>query len=64
MRHPITGNRRSILIYSLVWLMVAATPGVIYFFVFNFPVSVVVSDALLSSLLFGFMCLLAWYPTR
>jgi len=64
MSHPITGNRRSILIYSLVWVMVAATQGVIFFFVFNFPVSVVVSDALLSSLLFGFMGLLAWYPTR
>ena len=64
MSHPITGNRRSILIYSLVWVMVAATQGVIYLFVFNFPMSVVVSDSLLSSLLFGFMGLLAWYPTR
>jgi sensor histidine kinase YesM len=64
MSHPITGNRRSILIYSLVWLMVAASQGLIYLYVFSFPMSVVVSDALLSSLLFGFMGLLAWYPTR
>lgn len=64
MSHPITGNRRSILIYSLVWLMVAATLGVLYHFVFNFPIPVVIGDALLSSLLFGFTGLLAWYPTR
>jgi len=64
MSHPITGNRRSILIYSLVWLMVAATQGLLYLYVFNFPVSVVLTDALISSLLFGFMGLLAWYPTR
>ena len=64
MSHPITGNRRSVLIYSLVWLMIAATQGVLYLYILNFPVSVVVSDALLSSLLFGFMGLLAWYPTR
>jgi len=64
MSHPITGNRRSILIYSLVWLMVAATQGLLYLYVFNFSISVVVTDALLSSLLFGFMGLLAWYPTR
>ena len=64
MSHPITGNRRSVLIYSLVWLMVAATQGVLYLYVFNFSIPVVVTDALFSSLLFGFMGLLAWYPTR
>jgi len=64
MSHPITGNRRSILIYSLVWLMVAATLGVLYLYVFDFPLPVVLSDALLSSFLFGFTGLLAWYPTR
>ena len=64
MSHPITGNRRSILIYSLVWLMIAVTQGILYLYVLNFPVSVVVTDALFSSLLFGFVGLLAWYPTR
>jgi len=64
MSHPITGNRRSVLIYSLVWLMVAATQGLLYLYVFNFSLPVVVTDALFSSLLFGFMGLLAWYPTR
>ncbi len=64
MSHPITGNRRSILIYSLVWLMIAVTQGMLYLYVLNFPVSVVVTDALFSSLLFGFVGLLAWYPTR
>jgi len=64
MSHPITGNRRSILIYSLVWLMVAATLGILYLYVFDFPRTVVIGDALLSSLLFGFTGLLAWYPTR
>jgi LytS/YehU family sensor histidine kinase len=64
MSHPITGNRRSILIYSLVWIVVAATQGGLYYWVFGFSLPVVISDALLSSLLFGFMGLLAWYPTR
>ena len=64
MSHPITGNRRSVLIYSLVWIMVAATQGVLYLYVLRFPLPVVIIDALFSSLLFGFMGLLAWYPTR
>lgn len=64
MSHPITGSRRSILIYSLVWIVVAATQGVLYYYVFEFPVPVVISDPLFSNILFGFMGLLAWYPTR
>jgi len=64
MSHPITGNRRTVLIYSFVWLVISATHGVIYHFVLQFPISVVVTDALISNFLFGFLGLLAWYPTR
>ena len=64
MSHPITGNRRSVLIYSFVWLLVSALQGFLYWYILSFPWPVVVSDALFSSLLFGFMGLLAWYPTR
>ena len=64
MSHPITGNRRSILIYSLVWIVVSATQGFLYYWVFEFPMPVVISDPLFSSILFGLMGLLAWYPTR
>ena len=64
MSHPITGNRRTILIYLFVWLVVAATQGVLYHFVLEFPMSVVITDALTSNLLFGFLGLVGWYPTR
>lgn len=64
MSHPITGNRRSILIYSFVWLIVSALQGFIYWYMLSFPWPVVISDALFSSFLFGFLGLLAWYPTR
>jgi len=64
MSHPITGNRRSILIYSLVWLMAAVTQGVLYLYVLHLHLTVVIADSLISSLMFGFLGLLAWYPTR
>jgi two-component system LytT family sensor kinase len=64
MSHPITGNRRAVLIYSFVWLLISATQGVLYHFILQFPLPVVVSDALISTFLFGFLGLLAWYPTR
>lgn len=50
--------------YSIVWLIVAVTQGALYLYVMNFPIPVVVTDALFSNLLFGFLGLLAWYPTR
>jgi sensor histidine kinase YesM len=64
MSHPITGSRRTVLIYSFVWLLISATQAVLYLFVLQFPVSVVLTDALVSNILFGFLGLLAWYPTR
>jgi len=64
MSHPITGSRRTVLIYSFVWLLISATQAVLYHFVLQFPVSVVLTDALISSILFGILGLLAWYPTR
>ena len=64
MSHPITGSRRTILIYSLVWLGIAATQGFLYHFILEFPLTVVITDALTSNLLFGFLGLVGWYPTR
>jgi len=64
MSHPITGNRRSVLIYSMVWLVISSLQGFMYWYFLRFPLPVVIIDALFSCLLFGFLGLLAWYPTR
>jgi sensor histidine kinase YesM len=64
MSHPITGSRRSVLLYSFVWLIIAALQGFMFWYFLQFSVEVVITDAIISSLLFGFMGLLAWYPTR
>jgi len=64
MSHPITGNRRSVLIYSVVWLIVSALHGILLWYFLRFPLPIVITEAFTSSLLFGFLGLLAWYPTR
>jgi two-component system LytT family sensor kinase len=64
MGHPITGNRRSILIYALVWLAIAALQGFMFWYFLQLSAVLVISDALISNLIFGFLGLLAWYPTR
>jgi len=44
--------------------MVSFTQGVLYLYVLHLPLTIVITDALISSLMFGFLGLLAWYPTR
>jgi sensor histidine kinase YesM len=64
MSHPITGKRRSIVIYILVWLLVAALQGFAYRYFQGLSLEVVIADPLITNALFGFLGLLAWYPTR
>ena len=64
MSHPITGRQRSLLIYGLVWLVMAALNGTLVWYFQRFPASLIITDSLLSNLIFAFLGLLAWYPTR
>lgn len=64
MGHPITSDRRSILIYSVVWLIIALVHGLLLWHFQRFSPSVVIAETLLSSVLFSLLGLLAWYPTR
>ncbi len=64
MSHPITGNRRSVLIYVVVWIMIASLQGFMVWYFLRFPTVQVITDALISSFSFSFLGLLAWYPTR
>lgn len=64
MSHPITRGRRSLLIYGLVWLVIAALMGILVWYFQHFSPTVVISDALISNLVFAILGLLAWYPTR
>ncbi len=64
MGHPVTGSRRSVIIYLFVWLIISLLHGVMLWHFQDFREIIVVSEALVSSLLFGLAGLLAWYPTR
>lgn len=64
MSHPITGRRRSLLIYGLVWFVITLLNGGMVWYFQRFPLSICISDALISNMIFAFLGLLAWYPTR
>ena len=53
MSHPITSQRKALLIYSLVWVMIALINTIILRFNLGFSILVSVAEAVTSSLLFG-----------
>jgi len=64
MSHPITGRQKSLLIYGLVWLVIAILNGVLVWYFQRHSPTIIITDALLSIIVFAFLGLLAWYPTR
>ncbi len=64
MGHPITGKRQSLLIYLIVWLIVAALHVILVWYLKRLPIALLHVDAFISVGLFAFLGLLAWYPTR
>jgi sensor histidine kinase YesM len=64
MSHPITGKARSVIIYFMVWLVLAILQGLMYWYVKEFAIWVILVDPIISNLIFGLLGLLAWYPTR
>lgn len=64
MAHPFTSQRRALIIYIAVWLTVAVANALILFLASNLPLSVSISDALISTVLFAFLGIMVWYPTR
>lgn len=64
MGHPFTGQRRSLIIYSLVWLSVAVINAVVLSFNKDFSLYISLSEAFLGNVLFAILGLIVWYPTR
>ena len=63
MSHPFTTRRRSFIIYSIIWILLAVVIIIILHFNGGFSLAIAATDALLTSLLFGLFGLVAWYPT-
>jgi len=64
MSHPFTSQRRTIIIYSILWLFVAVINAVLLRFSLNFSLAVSLAESFLESILFGLFGLILWYPIR
>lgn len=64
MSHPITKNRRALNIYVTIWFLVLIINALIIMYGQDFALFISLADAMVSNILFGFLGLLVWYPTR
>jgi sensor histidine kinase YesM len=64
MAHPFTSQRRALIIYSIIWVLVAAGNTLMLRLNREFPISVSISEAVLQNFLFALLGLIIWYPTR
>jgi len=64
MNHPFTSQRRSILIYSLLYILAAAINFIVLLFNYKFSVNIAATEAFIGVLLFAIIGLIIWYPTN
>ncbi len=64
MAHPFTRQGRALIIYIVVWLIVAAANTLIIRMGNDLSLVVAITDALVSNILLGLLGILVWYPTR
>jgi two-component system, LytTR family, sensor kinase len=63
MSHPFTSQRKALVIYIFIWLLIAMGNTIFLHFSREFSLAISVTESLLSVLLFGLLGLIAWYPT-
>lgn len=59
--HPILKDLRSLLVYTLVWLLISAADLIIIYFNYKLPLGDLIINSLVFNLLFAFMGLAIWY---
>ena len=64
MSHPFTKKGRFILLYALVWLVIAVVQILILRNFQDFSWAITITESIISNLSFGLLGMLAWYPTR
>lgn len=62
MKHPILGNRTLLIIWYLVWLLLALGQGLLFYYNYGNFATIIIVDSLLLLLLYSGIALSIWYP--
>lgn len=61
MNHPFFSNKKLLLFYSAVWILVSSIHAVVLFYLYNIPISLCLADGFIFNLLFALFGLSLWY---
>jgi two-component system LytT family sensor kinase len=64
MKHPIFLNRTRLIVWWLVWLLLAAGQSLLFYYAFGSFIKISIIDSLISLLLYSGIALSLWYPFR
>jgi two-component system LytT family sensor kinase len=64
MKHPILESRSRILIWCLVWVILAAGQASVIHFIYGSTLDIAVTDGIIAMLLYGLLGLSIWFPVR
>jgi two-component system, LytTR family, sensor kinase len=62
MKHPVLENRDRIIVWGVVWLVLAAGQALSFYFAYGQFVNISIADVVLSLLLYSGLSLSIWYP--
>jgi len=64
MSHPITSQPRALFIYMAIWILAIIASAMLFLFGKDLSLLLSFSDSIVSFVLFAFLGILVWYPTR
>ena len=64
MRHPILANRVRLIVWWLVWLILALGQSLLFYFAYGSFIKISLVDSLVSLLIYSGIALSLWYPVR
>lgn len=62
MLHPILHNKRFLVAYAIIWLIIGATYSFILIYLYDFAAAIAISESLVFILLFAFLGIGIWFP--
>jgi len=62
MKHPVLENRTRLIVWGIVWLVIAAGQTISFYFAYGKFLNVSIADTLLSLILYSGLALSLWYP--
>ncbi len=62
MKHPVLENRTRLIVWGIVWLVIAAGQAVSFYFAYGKFLNISIADTILSLILYSGLALSLWYP--